>query len=180
MQKKKVEKVVENKILDEVNEKDLIIEKLTAENKELNDKLLRALSDLQNYRKRKDEEVERMLKYSDEDFILELLPIIDNFERAIMLDDQNLNDELSKFLQGFKMIYTNILNVLTKFEVKAIDGINKEFNPVYHQAVLTDSINNYPDNHIIDILQKGYLLKDKVIRPAMVKVNINKGEMKNE
>ncbi len=156
------------------------LEKIKLENIELNDKVLRSLAELQNYKKRKDEELNRMLKYSDEDLILELLPIIDNFERAIKLDDANLTDELSKFLEGFKMIYSSIVNLLNKYEVKEIESINKTFDPTYHQAVLTDDIEEYENNIVIEILQKGYIYKDKVIRPTMVKVNIKKGEMKNE
>ena len=73
--------------------------------KELEEKLVRNQAELINYKRRKDDEVSRMLKYSQEDIILEILPIIDNFERAIKLDDNNLEDELSKFLNGFKMIF---------------------------------------------------------------------------
>jgi molecular chaperone GrpE len=171
--KKKTEEIKKEKNNEE-------LEKIKQENSELNDKILRALAELQNYKKRKDEEVNRLLKYSDEELILELLPIIDNFERAIKLDDQNLNDELSKFLDGFKMIYTNILNLLNKYEVKEIDSLHKEFDPTYHQAVITDDVEKYGNNIVIEVLQKGYMYKDKVIRPTMVKVNIKKGEMKNE
>ncbi|MDD4624158.1 MAG: nucleotide exchange factor GrpE [Tenericutes bacterium] len=156
------------------------LEKIKLENIELNDKVLRSLAELQNYKKRKDEELNRMLKYSDEDLILELLPIIDNFERAIKLDDTNLTDELSKFLEGFKMIYSSIVNLLNKYEVKEIESLNKTFDPTYHQAVLTDDLEGYENNIVIEVLQKGYIYKDKVIRPTMVKVNIKKGEMKNE
>jgi molecular chaperone GrpE len=78
------------------------------------------------------------------------------------------------------MIYSNILNILNKYEVKEIEAFNKEFDPKYHQAVLTDTIESLGDNIVIEVLQKGYMYKDKVIRPSMVKVNINKGEMKNE
>lgn len=154
------------------------LEKLQLENVDLNDKLLRSLAELQNYKKRKDEELSRMLKYSDEEMILDLLPVIDNFERAIKLDDEILDDELSMFLEGFKMIYTNIVQIFNKYEVKEIETLNKPFDPTYHQAVLTDDIEGYDDNIVIEVLQKGYIYKDKVIRPTMVKVNI-KGE-KNE
>lgn len=153
-------------------------EKLKLEKEEINSKLLRSLADLQNYKKRKDEELNRMLKYSDEKLILELLPVIDNFERAIRLDDENLEDELSKFLEGFKMIYTNILQILNDTEVREIESYKKEFDPTYHQAVLTDDIEGFDNNIIIEVLQKGYMYKDRVIRPAMVKVNIKGG--KNE
>jgi len=139
--------------------------------KSLEEALLRKDADMINYRKRKEEEVAKMLKYSNEDIAKDLLPIIDNFERAISLDDDNLDDELSKFLEGFKMIYCHLNDVLNKFEIKAIDGNKKPFDPNYHQAVLTEKIEGMEPGMVIEILQKGYLLKDKVIRSAMVKVS---------
>ena len=124
-----------------------------------------------NYRKRKEEEVARMLKYSNEDIAKDLLPIVDNFERAISMDDDDLTDELSKFLEGFKMIYCHLTDVLNKFEIKAIDGNKKPFDPNYHQAVLTEKVEGMEPGMVIEVLQKGYLLKDRVIRTAMVKVS---------
>lgn len=147
------------------------IKELEDKVKDLEEKNLREKAELINYRKRKDEEVVRMLKYANEDLALEILPILDNFERAINMDDQNLQDEVSKFLSGFKMIYCNFKNTLEKYEIKAIDGANKPFDPTYHQAVLTESVDGVEPGIVIEIMQKGYLLKDKVIRPAMVKVS---------
>ena len=147
------------------------IEKLKQQVKTLEEETLRAKADLINYRKRKDEEVTRMLKYANEDLVEEILPIIDNFERAIKMDDNNLNDEVSKFLEGFKMIYCHMTSTLEKYEVKPIDGINKPFDPTYHQAMLTEHVDGVEAGMVLEVLQKGYLLKDKVIRPAMVKVS---------
>lgn len=147
------------------------IGKLKEENKKLEQDILLAKADLINYRKRKDEEVARMLKFSNEDLVKELLPTIDNFERAIKMDDDDLTDEVSKFLEGFKMIYCSFINAMEKYEVKAIDGINKPFDPTYHQAVMTEKREGVEPGIVIEVLQKGYLLKDKVIRPAMVRVS---------
>ena len=138
---------------------------------ELEDKLLREKAELVNYRKRKEEETSRMLMYSNEELAKSLLPIVDNFERAINMDDENLEDEVSKFLAGFKMIYCNLINTLEKYGVKAIDGANKPFDPTYHQAIMTEKRDGVEPEMVIEVLQKGYLLKDKVIRPAMVKVS---------
>ena len=138
---------------------------------ELEDKLLREKAELVNYRKRKEEETERLLKYSSEDIAKGLLPIVDNFERAINMDDENLEDEVSKFLSGFKMIYCNLISTLEKYGVKAIDGANKPFAPAYHQAIMTEKRDGVEPEMVLEVLQKGYLLKDKVIRPAMVKVS---------
>ena len=114
-----------------------------------------------------------MLKYSNEEIAKELLPIVDNFERAISLDDDNLEDELSKFLEGFKMIYCHLNDVLNKFEVKAIDGNKKPFDPNYHHGVAVDQNPEVDDQHITEVFQKGYELNGKVLRPSMVKVNQN-------
>lgn len=146
------------------------IEELEKKLKESEEKALLAKADMINYRKRKDEEITRILKYANEDIVRELLPVVDNFERAIKMDDNNLEDELSKFLEGFKMIYCNLVSILEKNEVKQIDGINKPFDPTYHQAVMTEASDKEKDM-VLEVLQKGYLYKDKVIRPAMVKVS---------
>ena len=137
----------------------------------LQEALLRNQAELQNYKRRKDEENEKVLKYKNEEIIKELLAIVDNFERAISMDDNDLSDEVSKFLAGFKLIYTTMIGILNKFDVKEIDAEGIEFDPEYHHAVLTDHDENKPAGVILEVLQKGYLYKDRVIRPAMVKVN---------
>jgi molecular chaperone GrpE len=148
---------------------------------DLESKLKYKDAELINYRKRKDDEVSGMLKYSGVEFVLGILPIVDDIERAIKFDDNNLNDEVSKFLEGFKMIYGNLISMLNSFDVKEIEALGKEFDPKFHQAVLTDNDINKENNIIVDVLQKGYIYIDKVIRPSMVKVNINnKGEDNNE
>ena len=137
----------------------------------LKESLLRNQAELQNYKRRKDEEVSRILKYKDEDIIKELLSVLDNFERAIKMDDNDLTDEVSKFLEGFKLIYSNTVNILSKFDVKEVEAEGVEFNPDYHHAVLTDHDETKPAGVVLEVLQKGYMYKDRVIRPAMVKVN---------
>lgn len=137
---------------------------------ELEDKLIRQNADMVNYRKRKEEEVNKMLKFCNEDLIKDLLPILDNFERAMAMD-QNLTEEEMKFLDGFKMIYSHLQNVMEKFDVKMIDGANKPFDPVYHNAILAEKREGVPSGMVLEVLQKGYLLKDKVIRTAMVRVS---------
>ena len=133
--------------------------------------LLRNQAELQNYKRRKEEESEKVLKYKNEDLIKELLTVVDNFERAISMDDNDLSDEVSKFLAGFKLIYTTTIGILNKFEVKEISAEGIEFDPEYHHAVLTDHDESKPAGVVLEVLQKGYMYKDRVIRPAMVKVN---------
>ena len=139
--------------------------------KELEDSLLRSKAEFINYRKRLEEEQSRLLKYCNEDLIKEILPILDNFERAIKMDDTNLDDEVSKFLSGFKMIYCNLVNILKSYGVIEIDGNNKPFDPTYHEAIMTENRDDVESGMVLEVLQKGYILKDKVIRPAMVKVS---------
>ena len=139
--------------------------------KELEDSLLRSKAEFINYRKRLEEEQSRLLKYCNEDLIKETLPILDNFERAIKMDDTNLDDEVSKFLSGFKMIYCNLVNILKNYGVIEIDGNNKPFDPTYHEAIMTEKRDGVESGMVLEVLQKGYILKDRVIRPAMVKVS---------
>ena len=145
--------------------------KLSKEVNDLKEALLRNQADLQNYKRRKDEETERLQKYKNEELIKELLTVVDNFERAIKMDDNDLSDEVSKFLSGFKLIYTNTVNILNKYEVKEIKAEGIEFDPTYHHAVLTEQDDTKPAGVVLEVLQKGYMYKDRVIRPAMVKVN---------
>ena len=173
-EKIKVKSVKEKKdtVKKKTNNKDKeLIEKLEKENTNLNDKVLRLSAEMQNMRRRYDEEINKICKYEGEELVIKLLTIIDNFERAIKLDDRDLSDELSKFLSGFKMIYTNLLSILEAMEVKEINCKGIEFDPNIMEAVITEKDENLPANVVIEVLQKGYIYKDKVIRVAMVKVN---------
>lgn len=149
-----------------------------SDNKELEDKiknleeaLLRSQAELINYKRRKDEETNRIIKYAEEDILKGFLPILDNFERAISMDDDNLEDEVSKFLEGFKLMYKQIKDLLEKFEVKEIDCLGKEFDPALEQAVVMDHDETKESGVVTVVLQKGYMYKDRVLRTAMVKVN---------
>ncbi len=144
---------------------------LKTKNEELLNKVLYSQAEFANYKKRRELETSNMLKYSNSDIVLELLPIVDNFERAIKLDDSNLNDELSKFLDGFKLIYSHMVELLKKFEVVEIDCLNKEFDPNFAQALMTVKAEGVKPGVVVEILQKGYMLKDKMLRPALVKVS---------
>ena len=144
--------------------------KLQEENAVLKDKVLRTTAEMQNMRRRMEEEKSLALKFEGEDLIKKLLPIIDNFERAIA-DDSKLSDEMKKFLEGFKMIYGNLNSILESYQVKAMDVLNKEFDPNTMEAVLAEEVEGVLPNVVIDVLQKGYTYKDKVIRHAMVKVS---------
>lgn len=151
---------LKNQLSEILNEKQALLEKLQY-----------SKAELINYRKRKEEETDNKLKYANQDLILEILPVLDNFERAIKLDDNDLTDELSKFLAGFKMMYASLCEVLKKFDVEEIECEGKEFDANTMQALMTDNDPNFEDDVVLEVLLKGYKLKDRVIRAASVKVN---------
>lgn len=163
--------VKEEKKVKKKDKKNEQLELLFKENQALSEKLLRITADYQNMKRRSEEELQKAYKYDGEEIIKELLLVVDNFERAIKLDDDNLDDELSKFLSGFKMIYTNLVNILNNKNVHEIVCLNEEFNPTTMNAVLTEKIEGTEPGKVIEVLQKGYIYNDKVIRPAMVKVS---------
>ena len=145
--------------------------KLQEEVAMLKDKYLRTSAEMQNMKRRMEEERANLLKYDGEELIKKLLPVVDNFERAISMDDANLEDELSKFLNGFKMIYGNLNDTLQGYEVIAMDILGQPFDPNTMNAVLVEEAEGVEPNTVIDVLQKGYTYKGKVIRYAMVKVS---------
>ena len=165
-EEKKAEEPKEHK---KEHKKDKKLEELQNEVNTLKDKNMRIAAEMVNTLRRKDEETNRLLKYSNESLITELLPVIDNFERALNVDAKTVDVE--SYQKGMTMIYNSLKNILEKFEVKEIEAIDKEFDPSYHQAVMQEEKEGTKENIVIEVLQKGYTYKDKVIRPAMVKVS---------
>lgn len=147
------------------------IEKLVLENTSLNEKLLRVTAEMQNMRKRYDDEIARIYKYDGEGIIKKLLAVLDNFERAINMDTEDKEDEISKFLSGFKIIYSDLRSYLDSLGVKEIECMKMSFDPDTMEAVLTEHVDEVEAGIVIDVLQKGYMYNDKVIRHAMVKVS---------
>ena len=151
------------------NKEKELIEALNLKVKELEDKNLRISAEMINSLRRKDEDTARVMKYANESLIMDLLTTIDNFERALAITSNN--EDIINYQKGMKMIYDSLINTLNKYEVSVIDAIDKEFDPTYHQAVMTEKIEGKDSGIVIEVLQKGYIYKDKVIRPAMVKVS---------
>lgn len=149
------------------NKNSLELEKLKKEVATSNEKIVRLSAEIQNMRRRYEDELSKRAMYEGTDLIKSLLPIIDNFERAIAMD----NSENDKYLEGYKMIYTNMLTVLKNIGVTEIECLHKPFDPKFMDAVLTESIIEEEQGIVLDVLQKGYMYKDKLLRPAMVKVN---------
>lgn len=167
------EKVKEDKA-EEVEEKEEAAEEDVKEDAEkaeankqledLNNKLLRLQADFINYKNRVEREKENIYSYALEDIMSQLLPVLDNFERAL-----NNMEEANSYYEGVKMIYDQMVDVLSKNGLKEIDCLNKPFDPNFHHAVMSEE-SDKKEGTILEVLQKGYMLKDKVIRPSMVKV----------
>jgi molecular chaperone GrpE len=143
------------------------IEELKQQLKDEKEKSLRIQAEMINFRKRKEDEVANMYKYANEDILKSMLGIIDNFERALAME----NEENKEFLKGFHMIYTSILKIMEENEVKEIEALDIPFDPSVHQAVMTEHVEGKEPGIVIQVLQKGYKYKERVLRPSMVKVS---------
>ena len=147
------------------------VNSLLKEKEELIEKIKYSQAELVSYRLRKDEETASLLKYASQDLISELIPLIDNFEKAIQLASGSDNPEISKYLTGFQLMYTNFVSILQKYGVEEINRVGEVFDPKFEQAMVAESHPDKADEIVLEVLQKGYKLKDRVIRPASVKIN---------
>jgi molecular chaperone GrpE len=162
-----------------VNEEEAVpdqLQLLLEKNDELEKKLaefenryLRLQADFDNSRRRSKIEAEANEKYRAQKLIIDILPAVDNFERALSMEVDN--DQAKSLKQGMEMVYRSLLDALLKEGLQPIEAVGKEFDPHLHQAVMQGNDENFGSNIVIEEFQKGYLLKDKVIRPSMVKVN---------
>ena len=153
----------------ENSEEKLEENKLQEEYDALNNKMLRLQADFLNYKTRA--EKEKMSTYSNAvaDVLCDLLPIVDNFERAIE-SVKSENEELINFKNGVKMIYDQFFNVLQKRGLKEIDALNSKFDPNIHSGIAFEVAQEKEEDTVIEVFQKGYLVNEKVIRPSMVKI----------
>ncbi|MDI6606533.1 MAG: nucleotide exchange factor GrpE, partial [Candidatus Omnitrophota bacterium] len=145
--------------------------------REFQDKCLRLQADFENMRKRLQREKEDFLKFANEGLILELLVVLDDLERAVSLTETKHQD-LPAFLKGVEMILAHLYEMLKENGVKSIEAKGKLFDPHLHEALMQVEDKAQPENTVIEELQKGYLLNDRVIRTAKVKVS-RKQEVKN-
>lgn len=136
---------------------------------EADNRYLRLQADFDNFRRRSRIELEACAKYRAQSLITDLLPAVDNFERAMKMEVEN--EQAKSLLQGVEMVYRNLLDALKNEGVEVIETVGKEFDPHLHQAVMQAEDENFGPNIVVEEFQKGYKLKDRVIRPAMVKVN---------
>ncbi|QSS99012.1 nucleotide exchange factor GrpE [Pontibacillus sp. ALD_SL1] len=163
------EEVVENPeqevVEEEATEMDDVA-KLQQEKDETYQRLLRLQADYDNFRRRTQKDRENDRKYKSQSLIEELLPALDNFERALQVEAQD-----EKYAEGMNMVYKQLKSALEKEGLEEISAVGEEFDPHMHQAVMQVEDENYESNVVVEELQKGYKLNDRVIRPSMVKVN---------
>lgn len=177
LQEEVVEESVENaeetaEVVEEKTAEELLqekIEKLEEEVKASEDKYLRLYAEFENFKRRKNQEIETNNIYKSQKVITEILPSLDNLERALQVDSDN--EEVKALREGVEMVYEGILNALKAEGVEVVETENVQFDPNIHHAVMQGEESDKESGVILDTFQKGYKLKDRVIRPAMVKVN---------
>ena len=149
---------------------DTSVEDLATSVKNLEDKLLRAVAENQNLSRRHFQEIEKIHKYASEPVIKELLPVFDSFESLLNLDE-SLKEKMGDLYSGVELLYKQLLDVLKKNGVEELNPAGADFDPSYHQAMKTEESTEIPPEKVVQVFQKGYLLKDRLIRPALVTVS---------
>ena len=163
----KKEKKKSSVLIEELKSK---LQEKDKEAKDNYDRFLRSAAELENYKKRSARQMDEFRKYANDSLIMELLAVVDNLERAIQSsrNDENSN---ARVVEGVQMTLDEILKILDKFGVKPIVALEQAFDPAFHQAVMQEETDDFPAQTVVKELQKGYLLHDRLLRPAMVVVS---------
>ena len=165
-EKKQKEKASKEEVINPLEEE---IKKLEDEVAKLKNDYARAYADTENTRKRLIQEAETNKKYRIQSFALEILPVLDNLERALM--QKTTTEESANFKKGLEMIYTQLVTALKNEGVEEIDVLNKPYDAANAQAIMVEKKEGVEPNIVIEVLQKGYKLKDRILRAGMVKVS---------
>ncbi len=139
------------------------------------DRVLRITAEFENYKKRMEREMNDFRKFANESVIRDVLPIVDNLERALEIPYGNNENAFNGMREGVQMTLKDLLNSLEKFGVVPIGLLNKPFDPNFHQAVMQQESEEHPEHTVLQELQKGYMMKDRLVRPAMVVVSKKPG-----
>ncbi len=151
------------------------LESKEQEAKENYERLLRVSAEFENYKKRTSRDLEELRKFANQSLIKEMLSVVDNLELA--MNSTNGHKTIDKgLLQGLDMTHKEILKVFEKFEVRPIDAMGQTFDPTFHEAVMQEETDEFAENTVINELQKGYLIHDRLLRPSMVVVARRTGE----
>ncbi len=170
------EKTLENEtVSDPVKELENRCETAEQESRQNYERLLRVSADFENFKKRSFRETDDFRKYANELLLLELLTVVDNLERAIQSTNGE-NNEAGCVIEGVEMTLKALLKIFERFSVKLIEAVGKPFDPNFHQAMMQESSDLYPENTIISEFQKGYMLHDRLLRPSMVVVSKGPGK----
>ena len=149
------------------------------ESKETYDRFLRISAEFENYKKRSAREMDEFRKFANESLIKELLSVVDNLERAIN-SSSDARQANSGLVEGVNMTLKEMLKIFEKFNVRPVESLKKHFDPSFHQAVMTEETDDYTEHIVINELQKGYMMHDRLLRPAMVVVSIPKAKTDNK
>lgn len=171
IQEEQVESTEETEEVLEVEEEVSEVELLQEEVNNLKDKFLRNQAELENFKRRTNEERVKERKYAQQYILTKLIDLNDNFERALSSN----KDDYDSLKEGLTMIMSQLSSILEEESVKKIESVGKEFDPNFHQAVMTSNEEDIEDDIVAEEFQTGYMYKDRVLRPSMVKVN-KKGE----
>ncbi|CAG5093338.1 Protein grpE [Thermobacillus xylanilyticus] len=153
----------------EADPRDARIAELESQIEEYRQRLLRAQADFDNFRRRTQREKEELAKYASMELISRLLPVLDNFERAIGASKDS--GDFEALAKGVDMIHRQLLQLLEQEGLKPMETVGQPFNPEFHEAVMRVESDEHEEGTVVEELQRGYILKDRVIRPAMVKVS---------
>ncbi|WP_288798050.1 nucleotide exchange factor GrpE [uncultured Megasphaera sp.] len=134
---------------------------------------MRLQADFANYKKRTVGEKQQLSELIKAEILLSILPVVDNFERALQHPSEQIGEEVKSFIDGYDMIYKQLIGILEKAGVTKMQPVGQPFDPQYHQAVSRVAVAEKENDTIAEVLQEGYLLGDKTLRPAMVKVVYN-------
>lgn len=165
-EEKKASKFGKKKKIEELEEEIIKLKEEIAASKNA---YFKAYADAENLKKRLQAESDNVRKYRIQSFAMEVLPVLDNLERAldVKVDDQNVKN----YAKGFEMIYQQLVSLLDKEGVKEIEAINQPFDPNIHQALMQEVCEGVEAGMVVEVLQKGYMLKDRVLRATLVKVS---------
>ncbi|MGV3526823.1 MAG: nucleotide exchange factor GrpE [Candidatus Sericytochromatia bacterium] len=134
-----------------------------------NDQLMRIAADFENYKRRQDREKEELAKFAGQQLLTNLLPVIDNFERALQTETKA--EELETFVEGVRMIHKQLIDVLKKSGAEPIEAVGQPFNPEFHEAIMSEENDEVPDETVISEFQRGYIMHGRLLRPAIVKIS---------
>lgn len=164
---------------DDANDGEEQLTQAKAEAEEYKDKLLRLAADYENYKKRNEKERATAMKYAGEYIFREILPVVDNLERAVdqgEVEGNNIEQKLNGLLEGVKLTLEGLRSSLDKFEVKPIESSGQPFDPNMHEAMTMEPSETIPPNHVVNEYEKGYFYKDRLLRAAKVTVSSGKSE----